>query len=677
LGKRSRRKRQEPTLGTHPAPGEPIGTAHAPSRWRTLAVSALLVVAVGLVFSQLRSHEFLNYDDPLYVSENTHVQKGLTADGILWAFQSLDFNWHPITWISHMLDVQLFGMNPGAHLLMNAGIHAANAVLLFLLLTRMTGAIWRSAMVAALFAIHPLHVESVAWLAERKDVLSTLFLLFMLHSYLYWTQRRSKPAYALMVVFFALGLMSKGMVITAPFVLLLLDVWPLQRLDLERTGGGLWPCVREKLPLFLLVIPGALLTIKAQRAVSALTTTEIVPPLIRMANAAISYIAYLGKGFWPSDLALPYPYHSTVSPTAATVAAILLLAITGAAFSVRRRWPYVLVGWLWFIGTLVPVIGLIQIGSQSMADRYTYIPLVGIFIAVVWLVADLAGGTPALQPVVATAAVAVLVSLAIAARAQAAYWHDSVSLFRHAAAAVPDNYIAHEELGAAYAARLQTEEAIAEYSEAARIRPLALGPRKNLATLELSRGNTAEAAKQLQIAVRLSNDPQTQGALLVLEGRLTEAVAAYERALKANPSSADVHNDLAAALARSGRDAEAARQYESALQLDPSLYDAHMNYGALLSRTGRNSEAISQFRKAAEIRPSSPEPLIYLALVEASMGRIESAIDRINRAMTANRERSNQILTNAVHMPFKETNIDEYLAFLYSQKAKTPDGGKP
>jgi protein O-mannosyl-transferase len=635
---------------------------------RQLVVAILLVLAVALVFGQLRTHEFLNYDDPLYVTQNEHVQKGLTFDGIGWAFRSFDFNWHPVTWISHMLDVQLFGMNAGAHLLVSVALHAANAVLLFLLLTRMTGAVWRSGVVAALFAVHPLHVESVAWLAERKDVLSSLLLLLMLHSYVSWTRTRGRAAYGMSIVWLILGLMSKGMVITAPFLLLLLDVWPLRRMPLETLRDQIWPRVREKLPHFLLIVPAVILTVKAQHAVSAVVATTVVSPMIRLANAAIAYVTYLGKAFWPQDLGLPYPYGLVVSPTGAAFSAILLIAITAIAVSARRSKPYLLIGWLWYLGTLIPVIGLIQIGTQSMADRYTYIPLVGIFIALVWLVVDLLAATPALRPLVATVTAIAIVALAVAAHAQAAYWHDTFTLFEHSAAVVPDNYIAHQQLGNAYYTARQYDSAAPHYREVIRIKPRNFEAHFNLAMIEIAGGDTTGAVRDLTEALSIRQDERARAALLSLQGKPAEAIRVYQSALQKEPAAADLHNDLAAALARTGRDAEAAAEYDRALALDPALFDGHMNYGALLSRLGRNDDAVRHFTKAAALRPTSPEPLIYTALVEAGMGRNDDAIDRITRAMGIDHDLSNSIFTNAVHMPPKPTNIDDYLAFLRAQR---------
>mgnify|MGYP006198390701 CR=1 FL=1 len=351
----------------------------------------------------MRNHEFLTYDDPIYITENEQVQKGLTAEGVAWAFRSFDFNWHPITWLTHMIDVELFGMNAGAHLLVNAAIHAINAILLLLVLTRATGFVWRSAVVAALFAIHPLHVESVAWLAERKDVLSSLFLLLTVWFYLRFVERRSKLHYALMLVMFILGLMSKGMLVTLPFVLVLIDYWPLRRLQSFR-WRELRPLIVEKLPLFLLIIPAAFITWYAQHVVEAIANVRFVPVLIRLANAAISYVIYIRRMFWPDDLALGYSYPSTIKPSTSIASAIILLVVTILVVIYRER-RYLFTGWFWFAGMLVPVSGIVQIGPQSMADRYTYIPMVGLFILFTWLIADFVARSPVLRiPAIAIAA---------------------------------------------------------------------------------------------------------------------------------------------------------------------------------------------------------------------------------------------------------------------------------
>jgi tetratricopeptide (TPR) repeat protein len=680
-----------------PAPAPEATSASSDSR-RTLLIAAGLVAAVFAVFGQLVTHEFLNFDDPVYVTRNPHVLAGLTLDGIRWAFTSLDFNWHPVTWLTHMLDVQLFGVRPGMHLLMNVVIHAANAVLLFVLLRRMTNSPGRSAVVAALFAIHPLHVESVAWLAERKDVLSTLFLLLTMLFYLDFIRSRSRWRYALMLLMFILGLMSKGMLVTLPFVLLLLDYWPLERWSFNepRRLGALF---LEKLPLFLIDIPAVLITLAGQKAASALAAPTSVSLPIRVANALISYVIYLGKTFWPARLAIPYPYRMVISPTATLLSAVLLLAVTGAVLWQARSRRYLFAGWFWFIGMLVPVIGLVQIGKQSMADRYTYAPLIGLFLALVWLIGDWIRERPALRRPAHVLTAIILVVLGVAAAVQASYWHDSIRLFTHTVEVTGRNVIAHDSLGAAWFVARDYERAAADYDAALEADPhdslaryglglvrqaqgkpaaaaesfraaLAVDPgsadmNRALGEVELANGNVAAATEALRKAVAKDpSDLRARALLHLAQNDLNGAIAAYEEAALQRPDDAEVQNNLAAALAKAGRNAEALDHYLAALRLDPSLYDAHMNVAALLSRENRNAEALSHFRDAAQLRPASPEPLVYLALLHGNQGETALAIDEITRAIRIDEPSANSMITNAIHLPPKETNARDYLAYL-------------
>jgi protein O-mannosyl-transferase len=680
-----------------PASAPEATTASSDSR-RTFLIAAGLVAAVFAVFGQLVTHEFINFDDPVYVTRNPHVLAGLTLAGIRWAFTSLDFNWHPVTWLTHMLDVQLFGARPGMHLLVNVVIHAANAVLLFVLLRRMTNSPGRSAVVAALFAVHPLHVESVAWLAERKDVLSTLFLLLTILFYLDFVRSRSRWRYALMLLMFILGLMSKGMLVTLPFVLLLVDYWPLERWSFAapRRLGAL---VVEKLPLFLIDIPAVLITLAGQKAASALAAPTSVSLPIRVANALISYVTYLGKTFWPARLAIPYPYRMVISPTATLLSAVLLLALTAAVLWQARSRPYLFAGWFWFTGMLVPVIGLVQIGKQSMADRYTYAPLIGLFLALVWLIGDWICDRPALRRPAHVMTAIILVVLGIAAAVQASYWHDSIRLFTHTVEVTGRNTIAHDSLGAAWFVARDYDRAAADYNAALEADPrdalaryglglvqqaqgkpaaaaesfraaLAVDPgsadmQRALGEVELANGNVAAATAALGKAVAKDpSDLRARALLLLAQNDLNGAIAAYEEAARKLPDDAEVQNNLAAALAKAGRNAEALDHYLAALRLDPSLYDAHMNVAALLSRENRNAEALSHFRDAALLRPASPEPLVYLALLHGNQGETALAIDEISRAIRIDERSANTMITNAIHLPPKETNARDYLGYL-------------
>jgi protein O-mannosyl-transferase len=597
-----------------------------------------------------------------------------------------------------MLDVEMFGLHAGPQLLVNALLHAANTVLLLLLLARATRRLWRSAFVAALFAIHPLHVESVAWLSERKDVLSTLFFLLTLYLYVRFTESRSKSTYVALTLTFILGLMSKGMLVTLPFVLLLLDFWPLRRLT-TFDRRAIWKLIAEKLPLFVLVIPAVVVTYDAQRVVASLVDPRKVPLLARLANAAISYVAYLGKTFWPANLAIPYPYRLVISPTATLLSVILLAAITAVAIRTRRTRPWLFTGWFWFVGTLVPVIGLVQIGIQSMADRYMYIAVIGLFIVITWLAAEVIEWRPRLRPAAWFAALATVAVLTFAAHVQAGYWTDSETLFRHSVAITRNNLDAHVGLGiallnekkdAAGAAR-EFEAAIAifpgsasahhdlaaacvvlgrlddasrEYRRAIELDPGNERRYRELATVEMRRGRKAEAMRLLTRSAAVKGDPAAVAALALERGDVSEALTKYAEIIRLRPTSAEARNDYAAALAKARRDDEALKQYEEALRLNPSLYDAHMNLGALLSRRDRNAEAIAQFEAAAKLHPTSTEPRVYLALALAQSGRTKDAAREAQAAIAIDETAANDQFTSAVRVPASPNNLRQFLASL-------------
>lgn len=655
MGRKSRRKRE-----VAPAPAPVVAPTLNRDR-RPLMICGGLVILVAIIFLQLRTHEFLGYDDNIYVTRNDHVKAGLTAAGVRWAFTSMDFNWHPVTWLTHMADVTLFGVSAGPHLLMNALLHAANAILLFVFLLRATRRLWPSAIVAALFAVHPQHVESVAWLSERKDVLSTLFFLIALLLYARWVESRSKSVYVALAVVFALGLMSKGMLVTLPFVLLLLDFWPLRR-------EGIRTLVIEKLPLFALVIPSVIITYKAQKAVSAIAQGLIVPLSIRLANASLSYVAYLERTVWPWPLAIPYPYPTVISPSRSAIAALFVIAVSVAVFLVRNRYRYLFTGWFWFVGTLVPVIGVIQIGVQSMADRYTYIPLIGIFIAIVWLIDEMIAANEPVQMPAAITAAAVIVIFTAVAHAQAAFWRDTETLFRHSLAVTKNNFAAHLGLGSALLDESEGEEAVQELSTAVAINSLSTAAHDNFAAALMSVGRTSEAEAEYRKALAI--DPHDQPAQLGLaalalgSGNINDALARYFDLVRRQPQLASAHNDLAAALARAGRDEEALKEYDEALRLDPSQYDAHMNIAALLSRRKREPEAIAHFQAANRLQPQATEPHVYLALVYAQTGRKADAIREAQAAIDIDEKTANTQFTDAVRIAPAPDNLRRFITSL-------------
>jgi tetratricopeptide (TPR) repeat protein len=509
------------------------------------------LVALNLaVYASVRGNGFVTWDDGAYVAANPQVARGLTRDGAVWAFTTLHAgNWHPLTWLSHMLDVQLFGMDAGAHHVVGLVLHVANTLLLFGVLRRMTGATARAAFVAALFAVHPLHVESVAWAAERKDVLSTLFLMLALGAYVEYARRPSARRYVAVAAWFAAGLMSKPMLVTFPFLLLLLDYWPLRR----TAGAGGDPgaartwrnLVREKVPLFTLSAASSAVAFLAQRGGGAVSEVARLPVGARVANALTSYVAYVRTTLWPADLSPLYLYGPTsIRFDAALGAALVLVVVTWLAVREAERRPYLIVGWLWFLGGLAPVIGLVQVGIQSMADRYTYVPSVGLFIVAAWGAADIAAAVRVPRYVVTTAAALVVAACAVVASRQVGVWRDSVALWRQATRASAGNFVAHVNLGFALQLQERNDEAVAEYSEALRLKP-----DYGLAHNDL-------------------------GDVLGALGRVDEAIAETSRAVRIEPSNASWRCNLGFLLKTKGDVAAAKREFDEALRIEPANVEA-------------------------------------------------------------------------------------------------------
>jgi Tfp pilus assembly protein PilF len=520
------------------------------------------LVAVTLtVYAQVMSHQFIILDDNRYIRENPMVNRGLTLTGIAWAFTTFHAaNWHPLTWLSHMLDSQIFGLNAGGHLLVNALIHASNTVLLFLFLRRVTGAKWQSAIVAALFALHPLHVESVAWAAERKDTLSTFFGLLSLVAYARYVERTSVKRYVLVAVALALGLMAKPMLVTWPFVLLLLDYWPLRRYNWQPATGtagfvrALAPLVREKLPLFCLAAASMVITFIAQSHGGAVRTLVDVPVSLRLSNAVVSYAKYLFLTVWPSHLAVYYPFSRTGVPAWQLLCAIVLLAvITSFALRQATERPYLLMGWLWFVGTLVPVIGLLQVGGAAMADRYHYVPSIGLFVAFVFGLSDIARAFRIDRVAMGMLTVAALSILACLTAVQIGRWRNSATLFQYTLSLTPDNRMIENNLGTILGDSGRYDEAAAHFAKALQIKP-----------------DFLEVINDADIRGNL-------GMLLARQGRAAEAVEQLNEALRLNPNSAEAHNNLGVVLLRLGKAEESIPHFSAAIRLKPELAVARDN----------------------------------------------------------------------------------------------------
>src|ERR1035438_5551132 len=565
---------------------------------RVLLACLILIAAIVTVYAPGRHFGFVGWDDPAYVTENVHVVQGLTWQGARWALTSAD-EADPLTWLSHMLDVQLYGMDAGPHHVTNVLLHILDTLLLFGLLYRMTGAWGRSLFVAGLFAVHPLHVESVAWISERKDVLSTLFWMLAMWAYVAYVRRPGLRRYLLVVLWFGLGLMAKPMLVTLPFVLLLLDFWPLRRVEL----GSLLRLVKEKLPLFALAAISSVVTLLAQRHEGAILGLERFPLGLRLANALASYLAYIGKMLWPVRLAAFYPIATSAPLWQASLGALVLIGVTVLAFRAGQRHGYFLVGWLWYVGTLIPVIVLVQAGGQAMADRYTYVPLIGLFLIAAWaapeLVARRAHGRLAL-PVVAAC---VLLMCTALAKAQVRYWSDSTALWQHTLKVTEGNYVAHDNLGGVFMKQGRAGEAVAQFVEALRIEPGCVDARNNLGTVLMSQGKLDEAARQ------------------------------FAEALRNQPFFAEAHNNLATVLIRQGKFDEAARHLSEALRIRPDLVWAQNNLGTLLMSQGKLAEAAQRFDAALRIRPDFVEAQNNLGMVLMSQGKLHEAAQYFDQAL--------------------------------------------
>jgi tetratricopeptide (TPR) repeat protein len=574
---------------SNPAPTEASVPVMAWSRCSVWLLAVLLMLVTLALYWPALSHDFVDYDDQDYVTSNAHVQSGLTLESIKWAFSSpVVSNWHPLTMLSHMLDCQLYGLKPWGHHLTSVLLHAVNTVLVFLFLRGLTGAKWRSMLVAAVFGFHPLHVESVAWVAERKDVLSTLFWMLTLWTYALHVEKskgpgpRSKVFYVLALFFFMLGLMSKAMLVTLPFVLLLLDYWPLERFK----PGQVWQLVREKIPFFALAAVASVVAYVEQQHSGAMKTVEALPLGERAGNALISYCRYLGKLFWPTDLAIFYPHPGYWPLGEVLLAAALLLGLSVLFYVQRVRHPCLLMGWLWYAGTLVPVIGLVQVGGQSMADRYAYIPSIGLLVMIIWGLYELTQRWRYHELVLSVAGCAAIVLCLGLTRQQLGYWRDSEALFRHALEVTENNYLAHYNLGAALDKKGQIDEAISQYREAIRLKSNYVEAHNNLGTDLGKQGQTDEAFSQFEEAIRLKPDyadaHYNLGVALGMKGQIDEAISQFQEAIRQKPDFAEAHNNLGSALLMKGQIDEAIRQFQEAIRLKPDYADARHNLARVL-----------------------------------------------------------------------------------------------
>ncbi len=629
----------------------------------------LISLALGLVTLALYApairHHFIAYDDQQYVTENGHVQAGLTARGVVWAFGKHAGNWHPLTWLSHMLDCQLYGLKPAGHHLTNVLLHAANTVLLFWVLRLMTGAPWRSAVVAALFGWHPLHVESVAWVAERKDLLSAFFFMLTLWAYARYAQDQSLKSrvqspeapdgathhapilhlpssffYLLALLFFALGLMSKPMLVTLPCVLLLLDYWPLRRLSFSPLHHSTALLVRlaiEKIPFFALTAVDCVLTASAQQA--AMVSTAGLAISQRLAHALLSYVHYLTALFVPRRMAVYYPYEKSPPSSEVLLAGIVLALVTALVLRLAAGRRYPATGWLWFLGMLVPVIGLVQVGDQAWADRYTYLPSVGLFIVVVWGATESAAKVPAGRGFLRWLAVAVGLALLVGTSVQLRHWKDTRTLFEHTARVTRNNPLATTLLGTLLAQEGKLDQAIEYYRTALRYVPGFPEGHFYLGHAFDQQGKLEEAIAEYRRALWFKPTQEQAhillGTALGKQKKYEEAAEHYRAALKLNPDSAVAHNNLAKLFHTQGRLDDAIAQYSAALKSDPSLAQSHNNLGVLLLQKGQLAEGTAQLREALRLKPGDPESQLNLAQALVQQEQWAEAADLFARAVTA------------------------------------------
>ena len=567
-----------------------------------VSVYFVLILSTFLVFWQVRNFDFVNYDDGKYVYENPHVLNGLTGNGIIRAFTTPHVgNWLPLTWLSFMLDCQLFGKNPGCMHLINLLLHLVNTLLLFAVLRKMTGSLWPSAFVAAAFALHPMHVESVAWITERKDVLSTLFLLLTLAAYAGYVKRRGLFRYLLTILLFVLGLLAKPMLVTLPFVLFLLDYWPLNRFDSPKSER-LYRIIIEKIPFFALAAVSSVITFFAQKSSGALTYLSVFPLHSRVANAFSSYAKYIGKMFWPKDLAVFYPFDVRTIQSRQVVVLCTLLMVVVSVLAVRfgRKQKYLFVGWFWFVGTLFPVIGLVQSGAQSLADRYTYIPYIGLFIMIAWGLPELFSKWPQRKIALGLSMVIVLTTLGICSYRQVSFWNNSLTLFSHTVKVTQNNYIAYNNLGAAYNSLGCYQDAIEAYKQAIKIEPDYTKAYINLGAACNSLGRYQDAVETYKQAIQISPDFTDAyinlGVTCYKLGRYQDAVEAYKQAVKIQPDFALAHYNLGVACDKLGRYEDAIEAYKQAVRLKPGEIESHYNLGLDYLKVGDKDSALEEYK---------------------------------------------------------------------------------
>ena len=648
-----------------------------------------LIFLTVTAYWEVRHNDFINLDDNLYVTENSNVQKGITLKGIFWAFTSIENGqWHPITWLSHMIDYQFFGLDAGGHHVTDLLLHITNTVLLFILLYRMTAAAWQSGFVAALFALHPLHVESVAWVSERKDVLYAFFWILALSAYLHYVRNQNNRWRLLLLLCFIFAVMSKSMAVTLPFVLLLLDYWPLGRMKLRETDHipilfaspslalknrniSILKLLSEKLPLFSVSAVISLFTIFTNYRVGSLTSADKLSWVLRFQNAAVSYVRYILKMFWPDPLAVLYPFQVKLPFWYVAWTTSILVTITVLVFLAKEKRPYLVVGWMWYLITLLPAVGLVQSGIQGLADRFTYIPMIGLFMMVVYGASDILKKWPYSKYVLSLPLSMVLFILILLTRSQVLLWRNSITLFEQTLSVTTGNYLIHNNLGVTLARQGKDPQALVQYQKALEINPRYADAHYNMGSLLARQGEDEEAAVQFMESLRIKPDKKEAhndlgvilnkhgrireavfhfteaihidpnygeahfnlGTFLFQHGKYGEAVSYFSEALRINPLNAGTHNSLAASLAATGKIEEAIIHYHQALKINKDYTDAHYNLGSLLCRLGRPKEAITQYNEVLRLQPSDAEAHYELAVILNREGKRQEAIAHLSEAI--------------------------------------------
>ena len=662
---------------------------------KILLISIFLIVATVIVFWQVNYCDFINYDDHVYVTENGHVQRGLTMDGIRWAFTTYHAsNWHPLTWISHMLDVQFFGLKPQWHHLTNLLFHIANTLLLFFVLYRMTNALWQSAFVAALFALHPLHVESVAWVAERKDVVSTFFWMLTMGAYCYYVERPGLRRYLPVVSFFALGLMAKPMLVTLPFILLLLDYWPFLRFEQKQLAPVIqtkstkpmnpdkrkgksrknnpitikeevkadksadspfrWTMIRpllwEKVPLFALAVFSSIITYIAQQKGGAVQSIEAFPLSVRISNALVSYITYIGRMIWPNSLAIYYPYPGLWQLWQVLGAVFILIAVTLAAILMAKRFQYLTVGWLWYVGTLVPVIGLVQVGGQASADRYTYIPLIGLFIMVAWGMPTLLGQWRYCKKALIAFSTLTLLCLSIVTWTQVGYWQNNLTLYDHALKVTDNNCVVYINRGNAYAAIGNQQQAIEDFSRAIEINSKVPSAYFNRGAAYAAIGNQQQAIEDYNRAIEINPKYAlayyNRGNAYAAIGNRQQSIEDYDKAIEINPKYVEAYSNRAASYYLLGNRQQAIENYNRAIEINSEFALAYYNRGNVYAANGNRQQAIEDFTRAIDINPKFASSYIKRAALYYSLGNQKQAYEDLRGAAELGDKTAQNLLTS-------------------------------